>query len=53
MLLLDIKETSLGLDIVLVTAITGARKLGLYRLGNAALDATPSLYYSSRTAEPP
>ncbi|KAJ6010024.1 hypothetical protein N7522_005040 [Penicillium canescens] len=53
MLLLDTKETSLGLDAVLVTAIAGARKLGLHRLGNATLDATPSLHYGSVTAEPP
>ncbi|CAI7636282.1 unnamed protein product [Penicillium palitans] len=53
MLLLDTKETSLGLDAVLVTAISGARKLGLHRLGNAILDASPSLDYGSATAEPP
>ncbi|KAJ6190686.1 hypothetical protein N7519_000707 [Penicillium mononematosum] len=53
MLLLDTKETSLGLDAVLVTAIAGARKLGLHRLGNATLDATPSLHYGSVAAEPP
>jgi hypothetical protein len=53
MLLLDTKESSLELDAVLVTAIAGARKLGLHRLGNATLDATPSLHYGSVTAESP
>ncbi|KGO41440.1 hypothetical protein PEX1_011520 [Penicillium expansum] len=53
MLLLDTKVTSLELDAVLVTAISGARKLGLHRLGNAALDASPSLDHDSSTAEPP
>ncbi|KAJ5302223.1 hypothetical protein N7508_007086 [Penicillium antarcticum] len=53
MLLLDTKETSLELDAVLVTAIAGARKLGLHRLGNASLDVSPSLNYGSATADPP
>ncbi|OQE42208.1 hypothetical protein PENCOP_c004G00338 [Penicillium coprophilum] len=51
MLLLDAKESSLELDAVLVTAISGARKLGLHRLGNATLDA--SLFHDLTTAEPP
>ncbi|KAJ5894312.1 hypothetical protein N7495_006003 [Penicillium taxi] len=54
MILLDGQETSLELDTVLVSAISGARKLGLHRLGDAILDASPSLdYVSPATAKPP
>lgn len=53
MLLLDTKVTLLELDAVLVTAISGARKLGLHRLGNITLEASPSLDYGSATAESP
>ncbi|GFF50529.1 hypothetical protein IFM46972_09067 [Aspergillus udagawae] len=42
MLLLDGQEGSLALDAVLVTAISGARKLGLHRLGDIKLDASAS-----------
>ncbi|KAJ5263199.1 hypothetical protein N7478_010804 [Penicillium angulare] len=43
MLLLDAKESSIELDALIVTAIAGARKLGLHQLGNAALnDSSPS-----------
>ena len=38
MILLDGKEDWLALDTVLVTAISGAQKLGLHRLGDAKLD---------------
>ncbi|KAJ5373145.1 hypothetical protein N7517_005151 [Penicillium concentricum] len=51
MLLLDAKASSLELDAVLVTAISGARKLGLHRLSNATLDA--SIDYGLATAGPP
>ncbi|KAL8947920.1 MAG: hypothetical protein Q9222_005845 [Ikaeria aurantiellina] len=37
MLLLDGREDSLSLDTVLVNAISGARKIGLHRLGHARL----------------
>ena len=40
MLLLDGQEGSLALDVILVTAISGARKLGLHRLGDARLEAS-------------
>ena len=40
MLLLDGQEGSLALDATLVTAISGARKLGLHRLGKARLEAS-------------
>jgi hypothetical protein len=40
MLLLDGQEGFLALDAVLVTAISGARKLGLHRLGDIKLDAS-------------
>lgn len=40
MLLLDGQDDSLALDSVLVTAISGAQKLGLHRLGDAALETT-------------
>ncbi|OKL55826.1 hypothetical protein UA08_08809 [Talaromyces atroroseus] len=42
MLLLDGQEGSLVLDTVLVTAISGARKLGLHRLGDIKLDTSAS-----------
>ncbi|PYH43118.1 putative C6 transcription factor [Aspergillus saccharolyticus JOP 1030-1] len=42
MLLLDGQEGSLALDAILVTAISGARKLGLHRLGDIKLDASAS-----------
>ncbi|PYI32284.1 putative C6 transcription factor [Aspergillus indologenus CBS 114.80] len=42
MLLLDGQEGSLALDAVLVTAISGARRLGLHRLGDIKLDASAS-----------
>ncbi|KAL4810807.1 hypothetical protein BDV18DRAFT_155420 [Aspergillus unguis] len=45
MLLLDAKDSSLALDAVLVTAIAGARKLGLHRLGHITLDASPAVGY--------
>lgn len=50
MLLLDTTDPSLELDAVLVTAIAGARKLGLHRLGKAPLNASLPLDF---TAEPP
>ena len=37
MILLDSQEESLELDAILVTAISGAQKLGLHRLGSARL----------------
>ncbi|KAJ5574186.1 uncharacterized protein N7459_008613 [Penicillium hispanicum] len=43
MLLLDGQEGHLELDSLLVTAISGARKLGLHRLGGAQLDPSASL----------
>ncbi|PKX89458.1 putative C6 transcription factor [Aspergillus novofumigatus IBT 16806] len=43
MLLLDGREGLLALDAVLVTAISGARKLGLHRLGDVKLDASAPL----------
>lgn len=42
MLLLDAQEGLLALDAILVTAISGARKLGLHRLGNSRLDVSES-----------
>jgi hypothetical protein len=42
MLLLDGQEGPLALDAVLVTAISGARKLGLHRLGDIKLDVSAS-----------
>lgn len=58
MLLLDGQEESLALDAILVTAISGARKLGLHRLGDARLDASTSPATSlddnsPASAEPP
>lgn len=40
MLLLDGQEGPLALDAILVTAISGAQKLGLHRLGDARLEAS-------------
>ena len=42
MLLLDGQERFLALDAILVTAISGAQKLGLHRLGDARLEAFAS-----------
>lgn len=42
MLLLDGQDGPLELDAILVTAISGAQKLGLHRLGDAKLDASAS-----------
>lgn len=42
MLLLDGQDGALELDAILVTAISGAQKLGLHRLGDAKLDASAS-----------
>jgi hypothetical protein len=58
MLLLDGQEGSLALDTILVTAISGAQKLGLHRLGDARLEASasppsPSEDGSSTSTEPP
>ena len=58
MLLLDGQEGSWALDGVLVTAISGAQKLGLHRLGDARLEASTSPTSSSEhglstSLEPP
>ncbi|MCJ1475045.1 hypothetical protein MMC13_003705 [Lambiella insularis] len=58
MLLLDGQEGSLALDAILVTAISGAQKLGLHRLGDARLEASASPTSasedsSSTSTEPP
>ncbi|KAL8835901.1 MAG: hypothetical protein Q9170_003128 [Blastenia crenularia] len=57
MLLLDGQEATLELDAILVTAISGAQKLGLHRLGDAKLEASespaPSRDGSSILADPP
>lgn len=42
MLLLDGQEESLALDVILVTAIAGAQKLGLHGFGDARLEAYAS-----------
>lgn len=42
MLLLDGQDGPLELDAILVTAISGAQKLGLHRLGDAKLEASAS-----------
>ena len=47
MLLLDGQEGLFVLDAILVTAISGAQKLGLHRLGEARLEASASLTSSS------
>ena len=52
MLLLDGQEETLELDAALVTAISGAQKLGLHRLGDAKLEASASLF-SSFDSNPP
>ena len=58
MLLLDGQEGLLALDAILVTAISGAQKLGLHRLGDAKLEASVSSTSSSKdgpstSTEPP
>ena len=58
MLLLDGQEGSLALDAILVTAISGAQKLGLHLLGEAKLEASASptsfsANGSSMATEPP
>ncbi|RAK74665.1 putative C6 transcription factor [Aspergillus fijiensis CBS 313.89] len=58
MLLLDSQEDSLALDAVLVTAISGARRLGLHRLRDIKLDASalcsaPLENHTTGPAEPP
>lgn len=58
MLLLDGQEGSLARDAILVTAISGAQKLGLHRLGDARLEApaSPTSFFedgSSASTEPP
>ena len=58
MLLLDGQEGLLMLDAILVTAISGAQKLGLHRLGDARLEASASSTSffeddSSKSTEPP
>ncbi|KAJ5101169.1 hypothetical protein N7456_007221 [Penicillium angulare] len=54
MILLDAKEPSLELDAVLVTAISGARKLGLHQLGNATWNNDMPLSNDDfATVEPP
>lgn len=52
MLLLNGQEESLALDAVLVTAISGAQKLGLHRLGEAKLKpfAFPALSVNDRSS---
>ena len=42
MLLLEGQEGPLTLDVILVTAISGAQKLGLHRLGDRRLEASAS-----------
>ena len=42
MLLLDGQEGSLMLDVILVTAISGAQKLGLHRVGDTKLEVSAS-----------
>ena len=58
MLLLDAQDGSLALDAILATAISGAQKLGLHRLGDARLEpsaspTSPSEGGSSTSMEPP
>lgn len=50
MLLLYGQEESLALDAILVTAISGAQKLGLHRLGDAKLEPFTSLTMSSENS---
>ena len=52
MLLLDGQEESLALDAILVTAISGAQKLGLHRLGDAKLGASAPLISSFQSSSP-
>lgn len=53
MLLLDGQGELLDLDSLLVGAISGARKLGLHRLGKAKLDLSASLpSMTSRKSSP-
>ena len=52
MLLLDGQEESLALDAILVTAISGAQKLGLHRLGDAKFEASTPLLSSIRLSSP-
>lgn len=47
MLLLDGQEEPSALDAVLVTAISGAQKLGLHQLGEARLEVSASLRSSA------
>lgn len=47
MLLLDGQEESSNLDTILVTAISGAQRLGLHRLGDAKMEASTWLMSSS------
>ncbi len=46
MLLLDGQEGSFALDAILVTAISGAQKLGLHRLGDAKLETSASSMFA-------
>lgn len=52
MLLLNGQEGPLELDVILVTAISGAQKLGLHRLGDAKLEASPSPISSFENCPP-
>ncbi|MCJ1402928.1 hypothetical protein MMC11_006149 [Xylographa trunciseda] len=52
MLLLDGQEGSLALDAILVTAISGAQRLGLHRLGDARLEAPASPTSSPEDGSP-
>ncbi|KAI9697494.1 MAG: hypothetical protein M1820_007829 [Bogoriella megaspora] len=47
MLLLDGQEGSLALDVVLVSAISGAQKLGLHQLGDAKLEILTKAFIRS------
>ena len=52
MLLLDGEEDTLALDAILVTAIAGAQRLGLHRLGDAVLEVSePSIPLSGNTSQ--
>lgn len=58
MLLLDGQEEPLALDGILVTAVSGAQRLGLHRLGDSSLEASalPTSSFadgSSFVTEPP
>ena len=52
MLLLDGQEESLALDAILVTAISGAQKLGLHRLGDAKFETSASVLSSLQFSLP-